>query len=125
MPIIQNFSIPAGDSQTIEFDITSETIQQATLVGATVFWEVYEQVNGLPVPDVDPVIRKTSLSGGGIQILPDSQPLTFYVFVDPEDTDALARNYYHEAKVYDSTGNPISITYGIMTVNPIQIRETV
>ncbi len=37
----------------------------------------------------------------------------------------LLRNYYHEACVYDDTGNPISVTVGIMTVTQTKIREDV
>ncbi len=84
---------------------------------------MFEQQYGLRVAGVDPIIRKTS-AGGRIDIL-ESPPMTFLVYIDVEDTIDLLRNYYHEACIYDETGNPISVTCGIMTVTPTEIRENV
>lgn len=120
-PLIQNFSVPAGNSETIEFIIDPEGFPTDTLEGTSIFWEVWEQEYGIPIGD--PIIRK--VCPGGRIIIPESPPMTFLVFIDVEDTMDLLRNYYHEACVYDDTGNPISVTVGIMTVTQTKIREDV
>jgi hypothetical protein len=119
-PLIQNFSVPADNDHDIIFTITSSAPGD-TLAGSTVYWRAFEQEMGSPTPSVPPVISKSSLSGGGVTILP-SPPMTFIVVLGKADTAALLRNYYHEATIVDEIGNIDTVTVGIMTVTPTENR---
>ncbi len=119
-PLIQNFSVPADNDHDVIFTITSNTPDD-TLAGSTIYWRAFEQTIGSPVPSAPPVISKSSLSSGGVAILP-SPPMTFVVSLDKVDTAALLRNYYHEATVVDELGNIDTVTVGIMTVTPTENR---
>lgn len=117
MPLIQNFSIPAGDSADLNFDIDPD--DGASLVGSTIYWRVFEQENGLPVAGADPLIEK--YTDNGLQVT-DPDLGTFTVSIDPDDTIDLLRNYYHEARVKDEEGDWVTVTIGIMTVTGTEIR---
>jgi hypothetical protein len=119
-PVIQNFSVPADNSHDVVVTITS-SIPGDSLRTSTVYWRVFEQAFGSPVPGSPPVIQKSSLSGGGIEILP-SPPMTFSVLLSASDTVGLLRNYYHEATVVDEGGNVDTVTVGIMTVTATENR---
>jgi hypothetical protein len=119
-PLIQNFSVPANSDQILTFTITSG-IPNDSLVGATIYWRVYDQEFGCVVPTIPPVISKSSLSGGGITILA-SPPMTFTVDLLRTDTVNLLRNYYHEATVVDEIGENEPVTVGIMTVTGTENR---
>lgn len=119
MPIIQNFSVPAGDDVDINFDVDPD--DGASLIGATIYWRVYEQENGLPVAGVDPVLEK--VLDDGIQI---TDPATgqFVVTIDAADTTDMLRNYYHEARIHDEDGNWVTVTIGILTITGTEIRAS-
>lgn len=119
-PIIQNFSVPADNDHDVYITINSN-VAGDTLDDCTVYFNVYEQAFGAPVPDVPPIITKTSLSGGGVTILP-SPPLTVRVSFVKTETAALLRNYCYEATVVDGVGNVDTVTTGIMTVTGTENR---
>lgn len=119
-PVLQNFSVPADSDEDIVLTITT-TIVGDTLDGATVYWRVYEQHFAIVDPDVPPVIEKSSLSGGGIDILP-SPPMTVRITVTKTDTALLLRNYYHEVTVIAVDGSQYPPTCGIMTVTATENR---
>ncbi len=119
-PLIQNFDVPANNDHDVYFTIASSTPGD-TLEGCTVYWNAYEQAFGEPIVGVPPVIVKTSLSGGGITILP-SPPMTFVVALSKTDTVALLRNYYHEATVVDEINDEDTVTIGTMTVTGTENR---
>lgn len=117
MPIVQNFSIPAGDSTDINFDVDPD--DGISLVGSTIYWRVFEQMNGIPTAGVDPIIEK--YTDNGLQVTdPDLQ--TFTVELERADTIDLLRNYYHEATIEDVDGNFTTVTLGIMTVTGTENR---
>ena len=117
MPITQNFSIPAGDSVDINFDVDPD--EGGSLIGSTIYWRAYEQESGLPVAGSEPVIEK--VLDDGIQIVnPDT--LQFVVELDRADTVNLLRNYYHEATIKDQDDNWVTVTLGIMTVTGTENR---
>lgn len=117
---IQNFSVPADSDQDIYFSVAT-ALPDEGLGGCTVYWRVYEQEFGCPVHGADPVIEKSSLSGGGIAILP-SPPSTFIVSLLHADTLNLLRNYYHEALLVDVFGNQDTIVCGVMSVTQTENR---
>jgi hypothetical protein len=119
-PVIQHFSVPANNDHDVIFTIASGTAGDS-LSGCTIYWNAYEQSFGEPVAAIPPVITKTSLSGGGIDILP-SPPMTFRVALNKADTASLLRNYYHEATVVDEVNNEDTVTIGIMTVTATENR---
>ena len=120
MPIIQNFSVPAGDDVDLTFDIDDDTA--IVLSGATIFWNAYEQIQGVP-DKTKPVINKSSVSGDGIEI-PASPDDIFVVSLVEADTLELLRNYYHEAKIVDANGNHTTVTIGVMTVTETEFRSS-
>ncbi len=118
MPIMQNFSLPAGDAADINFDVDPDAGQ--TLMGSMIYWEMFEQKHGVPVPGVDPVVRK--VLDDGLQIT-DPDELKFTVSLQRADTIGLLRNYYHEAKVVDVDGNHVTVTQGVATITQTEIRD--
>lgn len=119
--LIQNFAIPADNDLTIELDITP-LMSMDTLAGSNVFWNVYEQQYGVPVPNVDPVITKSTLSPGGDITILDSPTMSALVTVLRADTVGLLRSYYHETTVRDITGNISTVNCGIVTITPTENR---
>jgi hypothetical protein len=109
----QNFTVYANNKTDITLDIDPDG--DVTLVGAEIYWKVYEQSMGLPVAGEDPVIEKDNGVDGTIVVDdPDEQTLT--IPLEPEDTTELLRNYYHEATVVDENLGQITVAFGIMTV---------
>lgn len=119
MPIIQNFSIPAGDDVDVNFDVDPD--DGASLVGATIYWRVYEQEFGQPIAGADAVLEK--VLDDGIQVT-DPDAGQFVVEIAADDTVDMLRNYYHEARIKDVDGNWVTVTTGIMTVTGTEIRST-
>lgn len=116
-PAIQNLEVPAG--ATFKFTIDVGPDEGNTLAGASIYWQVFEQEFGIPIPDEDPIISKTV--GDGIVVLSNTDQ-TFEVTLDPSDTVSKLRNYYHEAKVVDASGAHVPVTYGILTVTQTENR---
>ncbi len=117
MPIIQNFSVPANNDTDVNFDVGPD--DGGSLVGTTIYWRAFEQENGSPLPDVDPVIEK--VLDDGLQIT-DPDLGKFVVELDAADTVNLLRNYYHEATIVGESGSIVTVTVGIMTVTPTETR---
>lgn len=111
--ILRNISVSANDDVSINFDASVD------LTGATVTWRAFDQSYGIPTLDIDPVLEKSSVSGGGIEIL-ESPPTQFILSIDAVDTLDLLRNYYYEALV--TAPSRSTIICGIMTVTPTEIR---
>jgi hypothetical protein len=109
-PLIQNFSVAAGNAVPITFDVGPDGVN--TLTDCTIVWKVYNQAFG--EPNGDPIISKTSPSDG-IEIV-DPIYQVFEVDLVKADTLELLGNYYHEATVIDALGNESTPTVGIMTV---------
>ncbi len=119
MPAIQqNFSIPAGDSMDVNFDVDPDDEDVVTLLGTTPYWVVYEQTHGIPFGD--PVIKK--VLDNGLQIT-DPALLKFTATLDYDDTKDLLGNYYHEAFLIDGDSAHITTTLGIMTVTQTITRD--
>jgi hypothetical protein len=119
-PLIQNFSIAAGDAKTVNVDVGPD--EGATLADCQIIWKVYEQEHGCPKPGVDPLITKTNETDGGITVISPTAP-TFKIDLDKDDTVELLRNYYHEVTIIDDDGNRTTPTVGIMTVTQTENRD--
>ena len=117
MPIIQNFSVPANNDTDVNFDVGPDEGQ--SLIGTTIYWNVYEQMGGLPVPGVPPIISKQT--DQGLQIV-DPDLGQFAVNIMSADTVNRLRNYYHEATIVDQSGAIVTVTIGIMTVTSTEWR---
>lgn len=111
-PLIQNFAIPAGDMDPINFSITPNNLG-ISFLGAKIEWYVYAMMFGVPVGA--PVIQKDNANLGGL-VVDDVDLLTFHVNLAEIDTQALLGNYYHRVVVTDHAGNRASVTAGVMTV---------
>jgi hypothetical protein len=120
IPLIQNFSIAAGD--VVEIPVLIDPSFALTLDGATIWWRAYEQEYSNPTPDTPAVVTKgTDKSPPDISV-PGSPPDTFIFDLLEADTIGLLRNYYHEATVIDVDGNRSTVMVGIMTVLPTENR---
>lgn len=120
---IQNFSVPAGTDQQVTI-VVETTIENDSLEGCTIYWRVYEQTYGVVDQEVDPLIEKSSLGGGGIEITDPPTDMTLVVTLTPEDTVSLLRNYYHETTVVGEIGEQDTVVVGIMTVTQTENRIT-
>jgi hypothetical protein len=118
MPIIQNFSVAAGDDLDINFVLDPNS--GLDLTGADIYWNVYEQAYGIPDSSTPPVIVKSTPA----DITIGSPADNFTVTLIETDTENLLRNYYHEAHVVDVNGNTSTVTVGIMTVTQTEIRSS-
>jgi len=116
-PLIQNFSVPAGDAIDVNFDVDPDA-ELETLLGTTPYWVVYEQVFG--VPTGDPIIKK--VLDNGLQIT-DPELLKFTAALSYNDTVDLLGNYYHEAFVIDGNDDHVSVTVGTMCVTNTKTRD--
>lgn len=112
---LQNFSVGAGNDALITVTVESGTVGD-TLVGSTIYWEVYPQKSGIVPNAALPLITKTNNSGGGDLTVLGSPPMTFTIQLDEADTLGLIGNYYHEAVAIDETGGRVTVLAGIMTV---------
>lgn len=115
MPVIQNFSVPANNDTDVNFDVGPD--DGASLIGTTIYWNVYEQVNGNPTGDA--IISKQT--DDGLQIT-DPELGQFTVELEAADTEDRLRNYYHEATIVDGDGAIVTVTQGIMTVTSTRTR---
>ena len=117
-PLIQHFSLSAGDAAEINFDVDPDS--GVSLLGATPYWLAYEQDNGVPDIDAGPVLKK--VLDNGLQIT-DPDLLQFQVILDFDDTKDLLGNYYHEAFVIDADDRHVTTTVGIMTIKQTATRD--
>jgi len=115
--IIQNFSVPANNDTDVNFDVGPD--EGMSLLGTSIYWRAYQQAFGSPLLDLPPVIEKHL--DNGLQIT-DPDLGKFVVEINHDDTANLLRNYYHEATIVDEGGNIVTVTIGIMTVTPTELR---
>lgn len=106
----QNFTMYAGNSETLEITATDRNTKLAIpLSGATIKWVMKKGLNG------DLVIEKTTDSGVTIT---DANNGIFTVSLNPLDTDGKPGGYYHEAQVTDSQGNVSTVSVGSANIKP-------
>lgn len=115
--IIQNFSVCANNDSDINFDIGPD--QGQSLIGTTIYWNAYQQQFGMPLKDIPPVISKYTDHG---LLVTDPDFGKFVVELNKEDTVNLLHNYFHEATIVDQTGSIVTVTQGIMAVEPTELR---
>jgi hypothetical protein len=111
-PLIQNFTVPAGNDVDINVDIDPDG-DGITLVGSHLFWRVYEIECGMIIPDTEPVLEKYSEDGGIIAI--DSDLQKFRISILATDSASLLRNYFHETTIVDPEDNITTLNQGIIT----------
>jgi len=113
VPLEQNFSVPKGDDQELNFDIGPDD-EGFTLVGSQIVWSVFKFKYGV-VGDL--VIKKTT--DNGLQVT-DSDAIQFTVNLKRTDTSSLdPGNYYHELKITDQDGKVTTPTMGVMTITEL------
>jgi hypothetical protein len=115
-PVIQNFSVPAGNDTVVPLKAPAD----APLAG-DIYWRVYEEAFGIPDFDTSPaaLIEKSTIDGG---VAVGSPATSFSVQIERGDTVELLRNYYHEATLVDASGNISTLSCGIMTVTDTRNR---
>jgi hypothetical protein len=113
----QNFTLAAGYNQVITFNVDPNVVP--SLVDTVIWWRVYEQAFGIPVPGWSPIIVKTDPD-----VVSLDSPLSFMVQMKTADTIDLLRNYYHEATIFNALNEMIGGSFGIMTVIASVNRES-
>jgi hypothetical protein len=117
-PVVQNVSVPADDDAELDFSLTP-TGDIVLGPGSQIFFDVYEQQFGQPIPGTPAVLSK--VLDHGIQITnPDL--LQFTVTIARADTVAMLRNYYYETRVVDVNNSSVTTTVGIFTITGTEIR---
>jgi hypothetical protein len=114
---VQNFSVPAGDTYEETVDLSPFNLM---LVDAVAYWRVFSAPFAVPDPTVPPLIEKSSLSGGDVELI-ESPPAMIITLVE-HDTISLLRNYYREGRVIDANGNVTTVVTGVMTVTGTETR---
>ncbi len=117
IPLIQNFSIPAGDGMAVHFDVGPDGA--ISLLGSNIMWVAYKQQHGM-VTDTTPIIKK--VLDDGLQI-DDPTLLQFTVTLTKDDTIDLLGNYKHEALVIIDSRR-ITVACGIMCITETDNRES-
>jgi len=112
MALIQNFSVRAGNSQAINFDVGPDD-STPSYIGMNIQWTVY-QMSVIGQPDLQNIVLQKVLDDG-LQI-DDPETHKFHVDLSRGDTLDLVGNYYHLAQVIDADGNYTDVTLGVMTV---------
>jgi len=108
-PLIQNFSVPAGDAMQVNFNVDPDGA--ISLLGSNIEWNVYKQQHGV-ITDQTPILTKTL--DNGLQI-DDPLTWTFHVTLLEADTIDLLGNYRHSGKV-TIEGSKITVVDGVMCV---------
>lgn len=97
-----DFSIVAGNNDTITIPVYDRDGEPVILTGATIKWQLFDP-NG--------TARITKSSQIAIITSSDGVANAFVVPILPADTLVLPQNYYpHEAVVTDLSGNVVTIT---------------
>jgi len=111
--LLQNFSVSRNNDEALGVTVESDIVGDS-LAGATIEWEVFESVYGVPLPS--PILISKTTVDGSI-VIPGSPELFFVINLAKADTSALALGYfYHEATVVDNVGNRTTIMYGSMAI---------
>lgn len=103
----------AGDSLTIQITVTDSSGNALDLSGASIEWVLTE------THDRTRLIEKTT-ENGGISIT-DAANGVFEIYVQPQDTADLTGDFDHEAEVTDAGGNVVTVTSGIISIEPSEV----
>ena len=101
----QNDAIWAGDD--VEITFTVEDMDY--LIGATIRWQLSENVNG--------EVKVEKSTSDGISVDGDE----FIVIVNADDTKNLSGVYFHEAEIVDSEGRYSTVAQGHLEIKPTLI----
>jgi hypothetical protein len=117
----QNFSIPAGNTRTLEFLVTV-TDYEFDESAAVCEWRMADSTQ--PTTEDQIRISKSSEDPGGyVRLVREAGDLKLYVDLLPEDTiDLTPGKFYHEAQVKVSGELRDTIAMGSVTVLPTFIR---
>jgi len=116
-----DFAMFEGDSKTITVTVRDEAAAVVDLSGFTIRWGLSPLVEGGFNPAA--TLSKDSETTGGIEIT-SAVGGVFVVTLDPDDTEALAGKYYHEAEVTDAAGNIATVLTGRITITPVLLRAS-
>ena len=118
MPLIQNFSVPAGDNRVIVLNVSPDD-GDALLNAVEIVWQAFVQHYSVPDPTLPAVITKTLEHSLEVD---DPTALIINATFDGPETVGLLRNYYHETTLVDPAGNTTTVNQGIMTVTETENR---
>lgn len=114
--MIQNFQMTAGDTKYLVVSVKDADGVAVNLTGAAVKWQAARSFGKASV-------LSKATSGSGI-VLTNASGGIFTITLDPDDTEDLKGNYYHEAQVTASDGTISTVLFGTMKINPALIEAT-
>ena len=106
----QNCEIWSGDTPTIRVDIISGTTNLETV--QSIRYTIYRNFKPILVKDLD----------SGVEINP-MQGLSLLVTLEPEDTENLGGQYYHEMEIVDEEGKVFTIMEGTVRIHRTALKS--
>jgi hypothetical protein len=88
--LLQDFSVSRNNDETLGVTLESDIVSDS-LAGATIEWEVFESVYGVPLPS--PILISKTTADDGI-LIPGSPDLFFTIELAKADTAGLGVGYY-------------------------------
>lgn len=105
----QDFTMYSGNSRTLVITIYGDEVD---LIGATIRW-ILKKTDG-----DDPVLLTKSTTDATILITDSSH---FNILLEPQDTQALKGDYYHECNSVDAVGNVSTLFVGTSEIKQSHI----
>jgi len=110
-----DFIMWAGDDKTLQVTVQDSSGDPVDITGATAIrWQLSKSATKRPA-----LIEKALLDGVTVISAPGGR---FDVTLEPEDTEDLKGDYYHEAELIDSGGRVATVLTGTATINPALIK---
>lgn len=108
----QNFYMYAGDTHHIQSEVTDSAGTPYNLRKAYLEWRLFPQGNPRFMDKYKPLVVKSSALGQ-IEVL-NAELGEMLVKIEPEDTEGLKGQYYHEAILIEDSGVKITVFSGIV-----------
>ena len=104
----QDFTMYAGDTNTITVTVTDSAGAVVNITGATITWKLLEEQGG--------TIALTKTVGSGIIITNGAGGIFTIALAATDTASLLAGAYYHEAELTDTSSNVSTILIGTLTL---------
>lgn len=108
----QNFSLPRGDSLTLEIELEPGA---PDLTGGTARWRLASSI----AQDAQVFVTKTTGQNGGMALVFDTTKEVYrlVIVMISNDTEAIPPgDYYHEAEVTEANGKTHTVSSGVCKI---------
>lgn len=110
----QNVEIAAGETQKLVITISSEDASPVDLTGAAAEWNLTKHARASA-----PLLTKTTVGGGGLNIVNTAGVWTLELTLSAAETLALKPGtYWHDAAIRSGAGAVSEVMSGAFTVRP-------